>query len=170
MDHLWSPWRYQYVTGDTSPRPDRPDCIFCAKSKPETADQHVQRDYILFHGDLCFGLLNIYPYTNGHMMIAPYEHVPSLSQATEAACLEIMRYARRAEANLAAIYKCDGLNLGFNIGSAAGAGVAGHIHLHVLPRWQGDANFMSVIGETRVHPEGLDVTYTKLRAANWHLD
>jgi ATP adenylyltransferase len=166
MDHLWSPWRYQYVSGEESPREHKPACIFCAKSKPETQ----QRDYVLFYGEHCFGLLNIYPYTNGHLMIAPYEHVASLAEASEAACLEIMRYARRAEANLEAIYRCDGLNLGFNIGSAAGAGVAGHIHLHVLPRWQGDANFMSVIGETRVHPEGLDVTYSKLLAANWHLD
>lgn len=166
MDHLWSPWRYQYVTGDAPAQAQKPACIFCAKSNSDNAES----DYVLFRGELCYGLLNLYPYTNGHLMIAPYEHVSSLSAATEAACLEIMRYARRAEANLAAIYKCDGLNLGFNIGSAAGAGVAGHIHFHVLPRWQGDANFMSVVGETRVHPEGLDVTYAKLRAANWRLD
>lgn len=165
MDHLWSPWRYQYVTGHSDEAQEKPKCLFCAKaaSKDELAD------YVLFRGEHCYGLLNIYPYTNGHLMIAPYEHVASLAACSEAACIEIMRYARLAEANLQKIYRCDGLNLGFNIGSVAGAGVAGHIHLHVLPRWLGDANFMTVVGETRVHPEGLGVTYEKLRGAGWML-
>lgn len=165
MDHLWSPWRYQYVTGHSGEAQEKPQCLFCAKA----ASGDDLADYVLFRGEHCYGLLNIYPYTNGHLMIAPYEHVATLAACSEVACIEIMRYARLAEANLQKIYRCDGLNLGFNIGSVAGAGVAGHIHLHVLPRWLGDANFMTVVGETRVHPEGLDVTYDKLRGAGWML-
>lgn len=168
MDHLWSPWRYQYVTSHASAADSQSaqqSCFFCVKAQFYSE----QADFVLFRGQFSYGLLNIYPYTNGHLMIAPYEHVASLSACSEDACHEIMRFARLAEANLQAIYHCDGLNLGFNIGSVAGAGVAGHIHLHVLPRWNGDANFMTVIGETRIHPEALQVTYEKLRAASWLL-
>jgi ATP adenylyltransferase len=160
VDRLWSPWRYRYVTsGDKSEQPK--GCIFCADR-----EEH----YILFAGKLSFGLLNRYPYTSGHMMVAPYAHIARLEDLDEAAFVEMMRYGRIAERNLRAIYRCDGLNIGFNIGSVAGAGVAGHLHLHLVPRWNGDANFMSTIGETRVLPEDLEESARKLRAASWALE
>jgi ATP adenylyltransferase len=101
------------------------------------------------------------------MMIAPYRHVARIEDLPHQEWLDLMTYARLAERNIRRVYQCDGLNLGFNIGSVAGAGVAGHIHLHILPRWNGDANFMTVVGETRVHPEDLTVSWSKLSAAPW---
>ncbi len=155
MDHLWSPWRYRYVTSG-----EQPACIFCAPR-----EEH----FLLFEAESCYGLLNRFPYTNGHMMIAPHAHVARLEDLDETAWLELMRYARLAERNLRQVYRCDGLNIGFNIGSVAGAGVAGHLHLHLVPRWHGDANFMTTVGETRVHPEALEDSARKLRAASWVL-
>ncbi len=110
-------------------------------------------------------MLNLYPYTSGHLMVVPYAHVSSLADATEETAMELMTLVRRSGKLVQQIYRPDGLNIGMNIGSAAGAGVAGHIHMHVLPRWIGDANFMTTIGETRVLPEELATTYEKLYAA-----
>jgi ATP adenylyltransferase len=109
-------------------------------------------------------LLNLYPYTSGHLMIAPYQHVPTLAEASVRARAEMMELTARAEKALRVLYKPGGVNIGMNLGECAGAGVAGHIHMHVLPRWTGDASFMSTIGETRVLPEELDVTYQRLKA------
>ncbi len=162
MDHLWSPWRYRYVT---KADPPGPACIFCAKAEPGNENA----DLIVFRGSACFGLLNLFPYTNGHLMIAPILHVSRIEDLPEADWIELMRYARLAEKNLRDVYRCEGLNLGFNIGTVAGAGIAGHIHLHILPRWSGDANFMTVVGETRVHPEDLSESLRKLAACNWTL-
>lgn len=164
MDHLWSPWRYRYVTSGAAPKSD---CIFCEKQK--AALDNDETNLILFRGSTCYGLLNLFPYTNGHLMIAPARHVARIEDLPESEWIEMMRYGRLAERHLRAVYRCDGLNLGFNIGSVAGAGIAGHIHLHVLPRWNGDANFMSVIGETRVHPEDIRETWRKLRQCDWQL-
>ena len=163
MDHLWSPWRYRYVSAEPS---EKPDCIFCAKPGASVDEAEL----IVFRGAHCFGLLNLYPYTNGHLMIAPYAHVARIEDLPETDWIETMRYARLAERNIRRVYRCDGLNLGFNIGRVAGAGIAGHIHLHVLPRWEGDANFMSVVGETRVHPESLADSWSKLLACDWQLE
>ncbi len=110
-------------------------------------------------------LLNRYPYSSGHLMIVPFEHVASLTAASEETTAEMMNLARRAEECLETAYSPDGLNIGINIGASAGAGIAGHLHLHALPRWSGDANFMTTIGETRVLPEDLDTTYRKLKTA-----
>ncbi|MFN7541374.1 MAG: HIT family protein [Acidobacteriota bacterium] len=164
MDHLWSPWRYRYVTAGEEPETD---CIFCDKWKasPETDEAHL----VLFRGPASYGLLNLYPYTSGHLMIIPARHVARIEDLPEAEWLELMCYARLAEKNLRAVYGPDGLNLGFNIGTAAGAGIAGHLHLHALPRWRGDANFLTVVAETRVHPEALQESWRKLRACSWVL-
>jgi ATP adenylyltransferase len=148
MDRLWSPWRYRYVQS-ASPKDD---CIFCTKSGESRDDEN----YIVHRAEFNFVLLNLYPYTNGHLMIAPYTH---------AATLEETAPATLTERHLRALYKPDGVNLGMNIGAAGGAGVAGHIHMHVLPRWIGDASFMTTVGETRVLPEELGVTYARLRKA-----
>ncbi|MCC7176696.1 MAG: HIT domain-containing protein [Bryobacterales bacterium] len=156
MDRLWSPWRYGYV----SKAGPADACIFCQK-----AAQSLDRENFLVHrARFNFVILNLYPYTTGHLMIAPYAHQPTLEALPEETLHEMISLARRAEIHLRALYKPQGLNLGVNVGECAGAGVAGHIHMHVLPRWSADSNFMTTIGETRVLPESLDVTYGKLLA------
>lgn len=157
MDHIWSPWRYQYVT-KAAPRGG---CVFCEKL---TADDDAA-SLIVHRAAHNYVVLNLYPYTNGHVMIVPYTHVDSLAAAPEEAAREMMELARRTEAILRELYRPPGINIGMNLGECAGAGVAGHIHLHLLPRWPGDANFMSVIGETRVHIEELAITWQRMRDA-----
>ena len=157
MDHLWSPWRYRYVTKSDSPA----GCVFCQM----VAEQDDPKNLILLRGKFNFAVLNLYPYTNGHLMIVPYSHVPSLTQAQPEALTEMMWLAKHAEAALGKVYGPQGINLGMNLGECAGAGVAGHIHMHIVPRWFGDANFMSVTAETRVHIEELPTTWTRLQAA-----
>jgi ATP adenylyltransferase len=157
MDHLWAPWRSTYVKKKRDPQA----CIFCVAA----AGAADQENLIVYRGKLSFVILNRYPYTSGHLMIAPYEHVARLSQADEASVEEMMRIARRAENILETVYRADGLNIGMNLGEAAGAGIQQHIHLHILPRWVGDANFMTSVGATRVLPEALEETYAKLKRA-----
>jgi ATP adenylyltransferase len=157
MDHLWSPWRYQYVTtaGKAS------ECIFC--SLP--AEHRDRENLIVYRARLNFVILNRFPYTSGHLMVVPYEHQPTLQNVAEETLMELILLVRRAEGCLRANYQPDGLNMGINIGRAAGAGVVGHVHMHVLPRWIADANFMTSVGETRVLPEDLTVTFGKLYRA-----
>jgi ATP adenylyltransferase len=157
MDHLWSPWRYQYVSKSGPPA----GCIFCVKG----SEDRDRENYVIYRGERNFVILNLYPYSTGHLMVAPYEHVSSLTAAPEDTVEEMMRIARLTEIHLREVYQPQGFNLGMNLGESAGAGVPGHIHLHVLPRWTGDTNFMTTVGETRVVPEILDVTYGKLKKA-----
>jgi ATP adenylyltransferase len=157
LDYLWSPWRYQYITG-SSPKPA---CIFCDIA----SSAQDEENYVLHRGQHNYVVLNRYPYSSGHLMIVPFEHVASLSEAREETAAEMMTLARRAEECLREAYRPDGLNIGMNLGASAGAGVAGHIHVHVLPRWSGDVNFMTSVAETRVLPEALETTYSKLRGA-----
>lgn len=159
MDYLWSPWRYRYLAAADKPS----GCVFCAMAGASEADD--QRNLILWRGKLNFVVLNLFPYTSGHLMVVPYLHAAELSGAPEATAEEMIRLGRRAEGVLRSVYKPDGVNLGMNIGESAGAGIAGHIHLHVLPRWRGDANFMTTVAETRVLPEELPVTWRRLRDA-----
>jgi ATP adenylyltransferase len=161
VDHLWSPWRYRYVTSG----PADPGCIFCTKPSAGGDAEH----FILHRAAHSFVILNRYPYSSGHVMIAPYQHVAAIEDCAPDAWVEISLLGRRAESILRRVYRCEGLNLGFNIGRCAGAGVAGHIHMHAVPRWTGDANFMTAVGETRVLPEDLNETYRKLSAENWQL-
>ncbi|HJY86556.1 MAG TPA: HIT domain-containing protein [Candidatus Acidoferrales bacterium] len=157
MDYLWSPWRYRYVAD--AAKDDR--CIFCdALALGDDA-----KSLIVFRGAKNFIILNRFPYTTGHVMIVPFVHRGELSESDTETLAEMMDLARRVEAALASVYKPEGYNLGMNLGRCAGAGVAGHLHLHVLPRWSGDTNFMTVTGETRVEPEDLGLTYDKLRRA-----
>ena len=157
MDRLWSPWRYDYVSKSAPAG----GCIFCEKA----AERHDEKNYVIHRGSRNFVLLNIYPYTNGHLMIAPYEHVATMEEAAEETLAEMMLLTREAERRLRAVYRPGGVNIGMNIGECAGAGVAGHIHMHVLPRWFGDANFMTSVGETRVMPEDLRASWEKLARA-----
>ncbi len=156
MDYLWTPWRYAYVSGAEPATA----CIFC--EAPKEGDEKAR---IVYRGKHCYVILNTYPYTNGHVMVVPYAHIDELQKLPVEAAQEMMALTQKMEGVLRFLYRPDGLNLGMNIGKAAGAGVAGHIHMHVLPRWVADANFMSVVGETRVLPESLEVTWTRIRGA-----
>jgi ATP adenylyltransferase len=157
MDHLWTPWRYRYITQAG----EQDDCIFCA-----AAAASDDRDYLVVHRGLtCFVILNRYPYTNGHVMVVPYQHLATVESLPEATAAELIRLAQRTEAVLRAVYRPEGLNMGINIGKCAGAGVAGHVHMHILPRWTGDSSFMTTTGETRILPEDLDTTWEKLSDA-----
>jgi len=159
MDYLWTPWRYQYMKQVHSGK--QPECIFCDAAS--RTDDEVT--LVVYRGTSCFVILNRFPYTSGHVMVVPYAHVAELRLFEPAAPTEMMHLAQRVENVLRELYKPDGINLGMNLGRAAGAGVVGHLHLHTLPRWIGDANFMTVVGETRMHAEELSVTYQRLRQA-----
>jgi ATP adenylyltransferase len=157
MDRLWTPWRYRYV----STANPTGGCIFCEKA----ASSDDRDNYIVLRAERNFLILNLYPYTSGHLMIAPYEHVATLAEAHPDTLQEIMLLSARAEKALAQLYRPDGFNIGMNVGESAGAGVAGHIHMHVLPRWTGDGSFMTTVAETRVLPETLETTYDRVKAA-----
>jgi ATP adenylyltransferase len=157
MDYLWTPWRYRYIADASK----NEGCIFCEA----LAAKDDARTQIVFRGARNFVLLNRYPYTTGHVMVVPYSHVADLSAAEPDTLAEMMRIAQRVQSALEKTYHPQGYNLGMNLGRAAGAGVLGHLHLHVLPRWSGDANFMTVVGETRVEPEDLSTTWKKLHEA-----
>jgi ATP adenylyltransferase len=158
MDYLWTPWRYQYLTALHKPAA----CIFCSMAERSAPDEET---LVVFRGAHNFVVLNRFPYTNGHLMVVPYQHAPDLASITPEAAMELMNLTREAERHLKWLYHPDGINLGMNIGESAGAGIAGHIHMHVLPRWTGDSNFMTVVGETRVLGEVLAVTWQRTRDA-----
>ncbi|MCU1248719.1 MAG: hypothetical protein JWQ49_1748 [Edaphobacter sp.] len=185
MDRLWTPWRYSYITGadpqsrsgvpaalNAWPSTDAEDkhCVFCnmlaavdyAVAHGMSREIAEEAAYIVHRGAHCFVCLNAYPYSTGHVMIVPYEHLASLAAVPGDAASELMLLAQRSELVLREVYSPGGLNMGLNLGEAAGAGVADHIHMHVLPRWVGDTNFMTVTAETRVLPEPLDVTWKKV--------
>jgi ATP adenylyltransferase len=157
MDYLWTPWRYAYVTTGGKIA----GCVFCDLPK-EGDDPKVG---IVHRGEHCYIILNSYPYTPGHVMVVPYEHLDELQKLPLAAAQEMMAMTQRMEGILRQLYVPDGINVGMNIGKAAGAGVAGHIHMHALPRWVADANFVSVVGETRLLPETLELTYQRIKGA-----
>ncbi len=160
MDHLWSPWRYHYLTNAHTWE----GCIFCEMA---AADED-ETSLIVFRGEHNFVVLNRFPYTSGHLMVVPYAHQSQLDAIEESAANEMMLLTRAAETHIRALYRPDGLNIGMNLGQSAGAGIAGHIHMHVLPRWFGDANFMTTIGETRMLPEDLSVSWRRLSEAFHH--
>jgi len=162
MDHIFTPWRYAYMsTADRAP-----SCIFCDRAPSRDANrENDELNLILHRGQHCFIIVNAFPYTSGHVMVVPYQHIDRLDLLPSEAATEMMALSQRLESVLRSLYHPNGINLGMNIGKAAGAGVAGHIHMHLLPRWVADANFMSVIGETRVLPETVEVTAQRIREA-----
>jgi ATP adenylyltransferase len=188
MDYLWTPWRYAYLV-DADPNfpkggrkgvppalaawPGDCDCVFCnliaatrfAVEHGMPAKEAERAAHIVVRAEHCFICLNAFPYTSGHVMVVPYAHQETLASLDQAAALEMMRLAQRTDAVLRQVYVPHGINMGLNLGQAAGAGIAAHLHMHALPRWLGDSNFMTVIGETRVLPETLDDTWERLRAA-----
>lgn len=184
MDLLWTPWRYRYVTSaEDAVRPGVPPrlngwtgdlgCVFC--NLLAAVDHAIANDIpreeaeaaagLVYRGTSCFVCLNAFPYTSGHVMVIPHVHESSLAALPLETAHELIDLAQRTERALTRLYKPHGLNFGMNLGQAAGAGVAGHLHLHALPRWVGDTNFMTTIAETRVLPEDLDITWRRMRTA-----
>ena len=156
MQYLWAPWRLAYVSSGSS---SAGTCIFCTPSEPDPA----RDDLVLIRGRSSYVILNLYPYNNGHLMVVPDRHVPNLAATTAAEQAELMRLTRHAEIALTEAYSPQGINIGINLGRPAGAGVVDHLHVHLVPRWNGDTNFMTVIGDVRVLPEDLASTAKKLR-------
>jgi ATP adenylyltransferase len=154
VERLWSPWRLAYVTSVSG---GPPSCIFC-KGPDAVAD-----DLVLVRGRLCYVILNLYPYNNGHLMVVPDRHVATLEASPADERLELMTFTRYAEMALTEAYAPQGINIGINLGRPAGAGVVDHLHVHLVPRWNGDTNFMTVIGNVRVLPEELGATARRLR-------
>lgn len=154
MDRLWSPWRLEYITGGGQDS----GCIFCEASRLPESDSLV-----VFEGSACYVILNLYPYNNGHLMVVPYRHVATLAGLTSDEMNEVGRLTQRCEAVLTEAYQPHGFNVGINLGRPAGAGVLDHVHVHVVPRWSGDTNFMTVVGDMRVLPENLGASATRLR-------
>jgi len=188
MDRLWTPWRYSYITGsDPQARSGVPTalsawppteaddkhCVFCNMiAAVDYAVEHGMEQlaaekatHIVWRGQTCFICLNAFPYSTGHLLLLPYQHLDSLAALPIVAAQELMSLAQRAELALRKVYRPGGINMGLNLGEAAGAGIAAHMHLHALPRWSGDTNFMTVTADTRVLPESLDMTWEKLRLA-----
>jgi ATP adenylyltransferase len=184
MDHLWTPWRFAYVTAkDGAVRAGVPKaldawpgdlgCVFCnliaaidyAIANGMPRDEAEAAGGLVVRGEYCFVCLNAFPYTSGHVMVMPYAHLDRLAALPPDSAHELMDLAQRTERALDHAYKPHGFNFGLNVGKAAGAGVAGHLHLHAMPRWFGDTNFMTTVGETRVLPEDLETTWRRLREA-----
>ena len=159
MDLLWSPWRYDYITGNDPVKTS--SCVFCDILNNSATDEE---NFILHRAEFNFVILNIYPYTSGHVMVIPYAHLADLASADKPTTDEMMDLTKRTQSALTDVYRPDGLNIGMNLGKAAGAGVAAHVHMHILPRWVGDVNFMTAIGQTRTLPETLADSYSKLRS------
>ncbi len=158
MENLWAPWRMALIAPKT-PQPH--ECIFCTKP----AAHHDVENHILYRGTLCFMMLNLYPYNNGHLMIAPYQHVANIEELDAATLAELMAQVQLALRALRLTLKPDGFNMGINEGKVAGAGFADHVHFHIVPRWYGDTNFMPVIADIKVIPEHLDRLYQQLKEA-----
>ena len=156
MEQLWAPWRIRYILGE---RED--GCFFCRKSQ-EAADA---KNHILIRERNCFALLNTFPYNAGHLMIAPYKHTGELDDLSEQELTELMELTRRSKRLLERALKPHGFNIGLNLGRTAGAGVLDHVHMHIVPRWEGDTNYMPVIADTRVVPQALDELYEMLHTA-----
>lgn len=153
MKTLWAPWRMAYITGLK-----QGGCILC--EMPDEGDD--RRRFILARGTHTYVVMNVFPYNSGHLMVVPYRHTDALSKMTGAETAEMMLLAQQSENALRAAFSAEGFNVGMNLGRVAGAGIVAHIHLHVVPRWDGDTNFMPVVGETKVIPQSLEDTYERL--------
>ena len=156
MKQLWSPWRMEYIE---SLKQD--GCVFCQTIEEEDGKENL----IIVRGETSFVILNRYPYTSGHIMVLPFIHIPKLSEIDQKTRTEMMELVSKATEVLQRVYKPEGFNVGINMGEAAGAGIEDHLHIHIVPRWKGDTNFMSAVGETRVLPEELEETHRRICAA-----
>jgi ATP adenylyltransferase len=159
VERLWTPWRRAYLEGGDS---HAAGCFLCAHAADA---EHDGENLVLLRGESVFVLLNLYPYNSGHLMVAPYAHTGDFVGLDAGIASELMHVTQRSVGVLQSVYAPDGFNVGMNLGKSAGAGVPDHLHVHVVPRWNGDTNFMPVVGETKVLPESLEQTYTRLAAA-----
>lgn len=157
MERIWAPWRMSYVSNNTVDK----SCIFC----PDATGRNDRQRLILARSDHCLIMLNRYPYTGGHLMVAPLRHTAELDDLSDTEMLDLMHVLRRGRALLRQVANPDGFNVGINLGRAAGAGVEEHLHIHIVPRWNGDSNFMTVVGDVRVIPDGLMAAYDRFSAA-----
>jgi len=157
LERLWSPWRAKYVT--TGVDSNSSTCVFCAIAADSKNDE---ANFVLHRGQYVYAVLNLFPYITGHLLIVPYQHISQLDATAKETTDELMDLTKRAQTALREAYQPSGFNIGMNLGTSAGAGIPDHLHLHILPRWSGDTNFMTTIGETRVLPEELKDTYGKL--------
>lgn len=160
LDRLWSPWRSEYISAGSSADSKRGGCVFCEIQRDPN---HDERNFVLHRAEHNFVVLNIYPYIPGHLLIVPNQHVGDLDTTPRDTTSEMMDLTKRCQTVLREAYQPAGYNVGINLGVAAGAGIVDHIHVHILPRWIGDSNFMSAVGDTRVLPEDLLTTYNKLQ-------
>lgn len=156
MDRLWATWRMGYITGEKES-----GCVFCRI----VSDDRDEENLVLHRGAHCFAVMNLYPYNNGHIMVIPYSHISDLSLLKDEECSELMKTVRFFSKIIKKAINPEGMNIGMNIGRSGGAGIADHLHIHIVPRWTGDSNFMPIIGETRVISEHIKETYGKLRKA-----
>jgi ATP adenylyltransferase len=154
MEQLWAPWRLEYIVGSKTE-----GCIFCEFPKKDEDEKHL----ILYKGKLAFVIMNAFPYSNGHLLVAPYRHTGDITELDDDENLELMKLTHKCCKALREIARPDGFNIGINLGEAAGAGIADHLHLHIVPRWNGDTNFMPVFADVKVIPEALQTTYKKLK-------
>ena len=157
MDHLWAPWRMEYLERDKT---KRDGCVFCKKLADKSSDRE---NLVLFRAEYAFVLMNLYPYTNGHLLICSNEHVDTFEKLNDQSLAQIMFLAKKSMEVINSVMSPDGYNFGSNVGKAGGAGIAEHIHFHVVPRWEGDTNFMPVVGQSKVIMDGLFDTYDQLK-------
>jgi ATP adenylyltransferase len=160
LDRLWAPWRSEYISSSGNADAASPGCVFCDLHSDPNNDE---ARFVLHRASHNFIVLNIYPYISGHLLIIPYEHVGELEAAPKETTDELMDLTKRSQTALRDVYQPEGFNIGMNLGRSAGAGIVDHIHIHILPRWTGDTNFMTTVGEARVISEDLTTTYQKLR-------
>jgi ATP adenylyltransferase len=158
MERMWRPWRIRYIEAMGEKKDDA--CIFCTKPRGDDRES-----LILHRGERCFVMLNLYPYNTGHVMVSPYRHLASLEELDPEEQSEMMRLASLCLRAIRRAMKPEGFNLGMNLGRVAGAGYDGHVHLHIVPRWQGDTNFMPIVADTKVMPESVEDSYRRLRVA-----
>ena len=157
MERLWAPWRMRYIANADAAE----GCIFCTFPQ----EQNDAENLIVLRGEKAFIIMNAYPYSNGHLMVSPYQHTSSLDDLSDEELLELMALTRKGINILKSAFRPDGFNVGMNMGRVAGAGIADHVHIHIVPRWSGDTNFMPVLADVRVIPESLSVVYQQLQAA-----
>jgi ATP adenylyltransferase len=161
MDRLWAPWRAKYIESFSNEESKEKECLFCEKAKSNDDEKNL----VLFRGETCYIIMNLFPYNSGHIMVVPYKHTSSFSSLTEEEMLELMKVIKKGISALEIALKPHGFNIGVNLGRVSGAGIEDHIHFHIVPRWNGDTNFMPVISETKVISELLSDTYKKIKSA-----
>jgi ATP adenylyltransferase len=158
LERLWSPWRAKYIASGVDSQSDR--CVFCDIASDPAKDD---TNFVVHRAEYGFVVLNLFPYITGHLLVIPYEHTGEFDMVAKRITDELMDLSKKAQTALREVYSPPGFNIGINLGAAAGAGIVGHLHIHVLPRWSGDTNFMTTVADSRVIPESLETTYSKLR-------